>query len=153
MGNSKGVFSLLFRLAGLFMAIGLFLMIYSYFNDDENIINRAIANNDVVIPFEGELNVIYIIKDVNTYCRPCSGYELLKMVAANRITFFVPQDFTDPDLVNFREAFKIIVNHRVERIPDDWQYLYQKYYSKKDNVTNLVISIDKERKVSYYRRF
>ncbi|MCP4151956.1 MAG: hypothetical protein GY757_29715 [bacterium] len=137
----------------LLLTIGLFLIAYSLINNPEKIISRAFQNKEINVPFEGERNAVYLIRDVKSACRPCSKYASLRKDPSVKILFYVEQDFTDNDIANFRTAFDIPGKYTVERRPDNWQYLYQKCNSGNDIPDNLLILIDENLIVKNVWRF
>lgn len=100
----------------------------------------------------GRRTVVYLVNNVQTYCRPCTDYKLLKEKEGN-IVFYVEKDFSDIDIENFRDAFEIRNKDKVLRITDSWKKLIDKCMNKKNNSTNFLIIINKSGKVEKVERF
>jgi len=138
----------LFFFSLILLIIGIFINAYAYISKCENVIKRNV-NKDI---FMGRRTVVYLVNNVQTYCRPCTDYKLLKEKEGN-IVFYVEKDFSDIDIENFRDAFEIRNKDKVLRITDSWKKLIDKCMNKKNNSTNFLIIINKSGKVEKVERF
>lgn len=86
----------------------------------------------------GEISLIYLIKSVNLCCRPCYDYERYKD-SQFAISFYVEEDFSDVDIDNFRNAFKINPNHAVARKNEAIKYICRACERKNMNSNYLLI--------------
>jgi len=149
----KKIFNRLVIFSTLLLAAGIFLIIYSHYHNCSNIIAAAIEDNNISGPLKGQQNAIYLIRDVNTSCRPCSKYDILRKVPNIHIIFYVKKDYSDNDISNFRDVFDIPGKYIVERISDEWQQLYEKCNPKMDKQFNILIQFDKDGKIIKLLRF
>jgi len=143
-------------LSSVLLVGGIVLTVYSFFGKSQNldaIIVDAIERGEVAEPFKGQRNAVYLVKDVNNSCRRCSRYDTLKKDSTAKIVFYVDEGFSDNDIDNFRDAFRIPEKYKVERIPDTWQYLYQSCIRGDEREPNLLILINEHRKVTKVWRF
>jgi rhodanese-related sulfurtransferase len=101
----------LFIFSLVLLLIGIVINVYAYFSKCENVIKRNV-NKDI---FMGRRIAVYLVNNVQTYCRPCTDYKQLKENDEN-IVFYVKKDFSDIDIENFRDAFEIRNKDKVIRI-------------------------------------
>ena len=130
------------------LILGIVLNLFAYFSKCENVIKRN-ANDEI---FGGKRTVIYLIQNVQTYCRPCLDYQQMKEEEDN-ILFYVARDFSDNDIENFRRVFEIRNKDRILRISDSWQKLTSKCMRKKKNPPNFLVVINKSGKAEKVQRF
>jgi len=101
----------------------------------------------------GIRTALYLIKDVNTFCRPCAKYEQLKDDYV-RILFLVDRDYSDNDIENFRNSFKILPHHDIARMSGTWERVNKICCSRNRRlIYNLLVIIDSEGKIEEIRRF
>lgn len=129
-----------------FLIFGIVLNLFAYFSKCENVIKR---NIDTEI-FRNKRTVVYLVQNVQTYCRPCMDYEQLKEGEDN-IVFYVARDFSYVDIENFRHAFEIRNEDRIIRIGEPWQNLLKK--CKREIPSNFLIVINKSGKAEKVQRF
>lgn len=96
--------------------------------------------------WQGE-TAVFMICQVDTCCRPVGR---LKEVLANKkiVLFLFHHDFSDEDIENFREAFKIPQEALTERMNDRWEKVFSKLQQNQKNknmVLNYYIDISKGR--------
>jgi hypothetical protein len=118
--SKKGILRKILTVATLILGIGVYLIIYSNYNNCAKIITKAIENKEIPGDFQGKRTAVYLITHINNSCRSCSKYEFLKKQPDVRIIFYVPRDYTDYDIENFREAFGVPPKNSVKRIGDGW---------------------------------
>lgn len=131
--------------------IGICLIIYAYLIDCETIINSTIKKEKLKYDFKGRKTAVYIIRNVNKYCRPCSKYEQLKKKGDVDIIFYVEKDYSDYDIENFRDTFGILDKYTVHRIDNKWEGIFKKCNS--NNLYNLLILVSEFGKVEEVIRF
>ena len=99
-----------------------------------------------------ETKILYVIRDVNTLCRPCWRYEDFKQMNLPAI-FFVENDFSDNDISNFRYSFKIRNNDQIQRMNYEWYRLCKLCDKKKRGKSNFYIFLDDKAEIVELRRF
>lgn len=87
-------------------------------------------------------SIIYLIKDANTLCRPLIKYDELKYDFP-RIIFFVDKSYSENDIENFIDSFKIFPYHHVNKMTVNWQKVLEKCNRNK-YISNIFIQINKE---------
>lgn len=98
----------------VFLAVGIVLIVKTYLADCVGIINKHVKDD-----FIGRRSAVYIIKDVNIGCRPCSKYDELSRDNSVNIVFYVEKDYSNIDIENFRKAFGIPEKYIIERIGEE----------------------------------
>ncbi|MCP4221664.1 MAG: hypothetical protein GY765_43970 [bacterium] len=137
----------------LLMAIGIFFIVHSYFNNPVRIITRAIESKKVAENFNGNRTAVYLIDEVNTGCRSCSKFDALQKDPGVRIIFYVPADYSDIDIANFRESFHIPEKYAVRQITGGWLDVFESCNSGEENKDNLLILVNEKQKVTRLWRF
>lgn len=135
------------------LVMGATLNLYNYFTNCEYIINRYIQTNENKNKFKGEKKIIYLINNVNSYCRTFSKYDRLKKEKNVEIIFFVAKDFSNNDIDNLRNAFGIPHKNAIERIDNRWEKIFKKCNSNKKFLYNFLIIINEARKLDEIRKF
>lgn len=127
-----------------FLITGIILNVHVYLTDCKRAINRIIKND-----FRGKRTAVYIINDAHIECRPCFKYDELSKDKNIDIMFYVRKDFSDNDIENFRDAFKIPIKYTVKRIKGEWEKIYKRCNKNKFNLLILL----NNKKVKEIRRF
>lgn len=143
----------LFNSASLILVVGIVVIIYANRIDCRKIVPGAIAKGSVHVPFPGKRNAIYFIKEINTGCRSCAKYDILKKQPEVMVTFFVDTGYTENDIVNFREAFHIEPGHAVKVIDRGWKEVLEKCSSKENREKNTLILVDEKNQLTRMWRF
>lgn len=112
--------------SGVFLILGVALNLLALYSKCENVIKRNIKGDF----FKAKKTIVYLVQDVQTYCRPCADYNRFRM-KENNIIFFVARDFSDIDIENFRRVFEIRNKDRILRINNSIYKLINKCRDRK----------------------
>ena len=151
--KNKKTFKKILIFSTLVLGLGIFLIVYTNLNDPAKIITKAIEANEINDDFIGKQTAVYLVTDVNNSCRPCSKYDFLKKQKNIHITFYVPSDYSDNDIDNFRDAFDIPAKYFVARITAQWRKIFDKCNTGEERQYNLLVLVDDKAKVAGVWRF
>lgn len=107
-----------------------FIAILSALNLRNNSI-FSIIQHEIPDAWQGE-TAVYMIYQVDTCCRPV--IHLQEILAKKKIILFLfHPDFSDEDIENFRNAFKIPPEAIAKRMNESWQKVFYKLQENKMN--------------------
>lgn len=138
-------------LLGIVFLFSLGFYSLSYFNQRDRILKNSFR--DLLADSQSSRLAVYLIKEVDVFCRPCAKLEELRNQGVH-LRFYVDKYYSDPDIVNFRESFGVSQEISIERMTQQALQAYKTCNRKTDEIPfNYLIVFSESGEIEEVRRF